>query len=574
MPEKVKIEFDHYHDYKEVTDLMQAWAVNHDDLATLSSIGKTPQGRDLWILAITSKATGPADDKPGFWIDGNTHAGEITGTEACLKAIHHLLSMYGDDPDVTELLDSKAVYVMPRVNPDGSEIYLNTPYSRTSGGIPNPAFEDEFCEGLYPVDLDGDGAITKMRIRDPNGDWKASKEDPRVLVKRKPEEKGGVYYKVYREGLIKNYDGGEVKVAPSRWIGGSNRNFPAGWSPLQSGQGGLFPLWEPEVRAMADFFYDHKNISGLLTYHTYSGIVMRPYALWSDKHYEEAGLEKDLAVYNALGSIGAEMSGWPVLSPHEEMTLNKRVARSGCSMDWWYEHFGLLMFGIEIWDMPSRAGFPNFHERGMRFVSGDLTEEEELKLLAWIDKETGGEGFADWTYFDHPQLGPAEIGGIRTKYVMQNPPPHILDSALDKIYTFPIKLAAMLPQVKITEEKTEPLGGGLYRVRAKVANLGFLPTNVTEQRKKIKLDQPVKVKIELGEGVELIAGKERMRLGNIEGRSDRLPGHPSYGASGGKPEGSKKTVEWTVRAEKTPAKVSITAISLKGGKDTKEVEMA
>ena len=569
-----EVTFDNYHDYAEVTRLLSDWAVEYPNLATLITIGKTPQGRDLWILTITNKETGAADEKPGFWIDGNTHAGEITGTEACLKAIWHLLTKYGEDGFITELLDTRAFYVMPKVNPDGSELYLSESYSRVGSAIPNPDFEDEFAEGLYPEDLDGDGFITMMRVEDPNGDWKVSVEDPRVLVKRKPEESGGVYYRVYREGLIKNYDGGEVKVAPPRWTGGSNRNFPAGWAPTQSGQGGKFPLWEPEIRAMADYFYEHKNIGGLLTYHTYSGIVMRPYAFWGDKRYDEKGLEKDLAVYNALGSLGVEMSGWPVTSPYEEMTLDKKKARAGCSMDWWYDHFGLLMFGIEIWDMPSRAGLPNFHERGMRFVMGDLSEEESLKLIAWIDGNTDGKGFADWETFNHPQLGKVEIGGMRTKFTMQNPPPHLLDSALDKIYMFPLKLAAMLPLVKVTKANAESLGGGIYRVSVEVSNLGFLPTNVTEQRKKIRLNKPVKVKIVLGEGVELLAGKARMKIGDLEGRSDRLPGQPSYSVASGKPEGSKKTVDWTVRTSRKTAKITITSVSLKGGKDIKEVELA
>ena len=569
-----EISFDQYHDYHEVTEILKGWAINYPDLATMITIGKTPKGNDLWVLTITNKETAPADEKPGFWIDGNTHAGEITGTEACLKAAWHLLTQHGEDTFITELLKEKAFYVMPRVNPDGSEIYLTQPYGRVGGGIPNPDFEDEFAEGLYPEDLNGDGYITMMRIQDPNGDWKVSEKDKRVLVKRKPEEAGGVYYKVYREGMIKNYTGGEVKMAPSRWIGGSNRNYPAGWSPIQSGQAGLYPLFEPEVRAMADFFWEHKNIGGLLTYHTYSGIVMRPYALWSDKHWEEKGLEKDLAVYNALGEIGAEMSGWPILSPYEEMTLNKKGARAGCSMDWWYDHFGLLMYGIEIWDMPTRAGFKDFHERGMRFVMGDLSEEESLKLMAWIDKETGGEGFADWTPHEHSQLGAVEIGGMRTKYTMQNPPPHLLDSALDKIFMFPIRLAAMLPQVKITKTEATAIGEGLYKIKAEVSNLGFLATNLTEQRKKIKLDKPVRVKIELGDGVELIGGKERSSLGNLEGRSDRLPGHPSYSVSSGRAEGSKGTVEWTVRAKKVPGRVVISSYSLKGGRDRKELELA
>jgi len=574
MSKEVKIDFNHYHSYQEVTDLLKSFADAYPDLAKLHSIGKTPRGRDLWVLEITNKKTGSAEDKPVFWIDGNTHAGEVTGTEAALKAIWDLLTKYGKDGFVTELLDSRAVYVMPRLNPDGSEIYLTTPQSSTGGGVPNPDFEDEFAEGLYPEDVNGDGEITMMRIRDPVGDWKVSEKDPRIMAKRKPEDNGGTYYRLYREGLIKNYDGGEIKMAPSRWIGGSNRNYPAGWSPVQSGQSGLFPLWEREPRAIADFFWEHKNVGGLLTYHTYSGIVLRPFALWSDKRYEERDLEKDLNVYNTLGAVGKEMSGWPVVSPYEEMTDIKKQARAGCSMDWWYDHFGLLMFGIELWDMARLAGFPDFHERGMSFVSGNISEEDGLKLQRWVDKEVGKDGFVDWKPFNHPQLGPVEIGGMKTKFVTQNPPPRLLDSVLDQIYRFPLVLASMLPLVKITETEVTPLGEDVFKVKAVVENLGFLPTYITEQAKKIRLDKPVKVKIEIDKDVEILSGREKMKLGNLEGRSDRLPGHPTYSVTGGKQEESKKTVEWVLRAKKTPTKIKITSISEKGGRDTKEVKLA
>ncbi len=84
----------------------------------------------------------------------------------------------------------------------------------------------------------------------------------------------------------------------------------------------------------------------------------------------------------------------------------------------------------------------------------------------------------------------------------------------------------------------------------------------------------MRVKIELGDGVELIGGKERSSLGNLEGRSDRLPGHPSYSVSSGRAEGSKRAVEWTVRAEKVPGRVVISSYSLKGGRDRKELELA
>ncbi|GAG45702.1 unnamed protein product, partial [marine sediment metagenome] len=51
-------------------------------------------------------------------------------------------------------------------------------------------------------------------------------------------------------------------------------------------------------------------------------------------------------------------------------------------------------------------------------------------------------------------------------------------------------------------------------------------------------------------------------------------GHPSYSVSSGRAEGSKRTVEWTVRAKKVPGRVVISSYSLKGGRDRKELELA
>jgi murein tripeptide amidase MpaA len=56
----------------------------------------------------------------------------------------------------------------------------------------------------------------------------------------------------------------------------------------------------------------------------------------------------------------------------------------------------------------------------------DPPEEAQLKTLAWNDGELDGEGFVDWTPFEHPQLGRVEMGGLKTKFTAQNPPPTFL----------------------------------------------------------------------------------------------------------------------------------------------------
>jgi murein tripeptide amidase MpaA len=97
---------------------------------------------------------------------------------------------------------------------DGAELYLTEPYIPRSSICPWPYDEDQ--DGLYPHDSDGDGIIAQMRIEDEDGEWRASEKDPRVIVRRKPNEVGGKYYAVFGEGLIKGWNGVEVKSAESK----------------------------------------------------------------------------------------------------------------------------------------------------------------------------------------------------------------------------------------------------------------------------------------------------------------------------------------------------------------------
>ena len=64
----------HYHDYAEMTALLRSWE-QQSPLCSLSSIGTSQEGRELWLMTITDSGTGPAEDKPAFWCEANTHAG-------------------------------------------------------------------------------------------------------------------------------------------------------------------------------------------------------------------------------------------------------------------------------------------------------------------------------------------------------------------------------------------------------------------------------------------------------------------------------------------------------------------
>ena len=125
-------DFSRYLDYCEMTQALKDMVYESSHLAKMSSLGKSYEGRDIWLVELTNSETGPAEDKPAMYIDGNIHAGEVTGSAVCLYTIWYLLSEYGKDSFVTKLLDKKAFYVIPRISVDGADVFLHTPYSLRS----------------------------------------------------------------------------------------------------------------------------------------------------------------------------------------------------------------------------------------------------------------------------------------------------------------------------------------------------------------------------------------------------------------------------------------------------------
>src|SRR6185437_405465 len=116
-----QIAFDRFHRYAELAELLHAFAHEYPQLVAIESIGKSHEGRDLWLLTVTNAATGPASEKPAFWVDGNIHSTEVAASAATLYFLNTLVTQNGRDDEVSRALDTRAFYVCPRINPDGAE---------------------------------------------------------------------------------------------------------------------------------------------------------------------------------------------------------------------------------------------------------------------------------------------------------------------------------------------------------------------------------------------------------------------------------------------------------------------
>src|SRR4029453_7565358 len=93
------IAFDRFYRYADLTALLNAFVAEYAKLVSIESIGKSYEGRDIWIVTVTNSATGPAAEKPAFWVDGNIHATEVAASAANLYLLNWLLPPQRTDGD-------------------------------------------------------------------------------------------------------------------------------------------------------------------------------------------------------------------------------------------------------------------------------------------------------------------------------------------------------------------------------------------------------------------------------------------------------------------------------------------
>jgi murein tripeptide amidase MpaA len=547
---------DRYYTYQHLTDLLHNWAKQYPTLMTVESIGQTLEGRDIWVATLTDTATGHHSDKPATFVDSNIHAGEVTGSATILWLINHLLTGYGNDDRATHLLDTCTLYALPGIMLDGMELYL-TSAERLRSSVRNYP-ETEPQDGLRREDLDGDGRILQMRVRDDAGAWKKHPDDARIMIRRGPDERGGEYYSVYEEGQIRNWDGGKIAVAKEHFGLDLNRNFPHTWVPEWEQQGaGEFPLSEPETRALAQFIMSHPNIGTSQHLHTWSAVILRPSSNMTDADMDQA----DLAVFKAVGKMGEAETGYPCISIHDNFAYDKKKPIHGAVLDWVYGTFGIFAFSTELWSLPRKAGIEITDWIGW---GKEHPDTDEIAMANVLDDHAEGEGLYDWKPFDHPQLGPIEIGGWDYKFAIQNPPGPLLEEVTAGNALFVVREMGVLPHLKFESPKAKPLGADIYKVSTVVINDGFLPTYISQVGKKTGVIKPPKLTLA---GAEMASGKDEVTIDHLEGRAAL---HAPLGIPARYGNLARGYAEWIVRAQPGD-EIQITATSAKAGTITTTV---
>jgi hypothetical protein len=293
-----------------------------------------------------------------------------------------------------------------------------------------------------------------------------------------------------------------------------NRNFPSAWRLEGEQKGsGPYPTSEPEIRAAVDAIVKRPNICGAVTFHTFSGVILRP----PGRHPEDELPPEDVWLLKEMGKHGTEMTGYPCISVFHDFKYHPKQVISGVFDDWMYEHRGVHAWTVEIWSPQRQAGIMDY-----KYIDWfrDHPHQDDIKLLKWSDEKLGGKGYEDWRAFEHPQLGRVEIGGWDPHQAFRNPPLQFLDAEVSPLADWTIWLAGVCPCLRLKDVQTEKLGDAT-RIRMVVENCGWLPTNVTKLAEDRKLCRGVVGEIEHAGGGPakewLVSGLLREDKGQLRG---------------------------------------------------------
>jgi carboxypeptidase T len=285
-----------YHSYQEMANDIAAEAPAHPTIVREFSIGKSYQGRDILAAEITKDVGSYVSGRPEVLYDGLHHAREHLTVEETLSIMHLFADGYGTKKKVTRLVNTRAIWIIFDVNPDGAE-----------------------------YDVSGGNYHFWRKNRQPNSGSSAIGTD-----------------------LNRNYD--------YRWgcCGGSSGN------PPDETYRGPSPFSAPETQAIRDFVNSRviggvQQIRASISFHTYSELVLWPYG-YTFTDVPSDMTQADRSVFVKIGRTMASTTCQvgDCYTPEQSSDL---YITDGSSIDWQYGVHKIFAFTIEMFPSSDPPGF-------------------------------------------------------------------------------------------------------------------------------------------------------------------------------------------------------------------------
>ena len=573
----------------------------------VSTIGHSGTGIPIQCIEVAKKGATPINERSAVLLVAGIDGDHLLGTEVAIDMVHHLLSMQADK--TKELLESHKLYIIPQVNPDAANYFFNeVQHEQRRNLTPNDNDHDGVKDEDGNEDLNGDGYITMMRVPDvEKATHLSDPEEKRLNITPAPFENQVAKFVLYTEGIDNDGDGkynedgiGGVDL---------NKNFMHGYINHGDGAG-AWQLSESESKALADFVLQHQEIATIVVYGNHDTLSKPFTENGKDKAGAPKKLdESDVELYKHISELFTEVTeldndeqadwngsfvawayaqyGVPSFStslwarPKEEIETEDTPSDSTSKdvSEETSEEESLTPSGVgdisqetmdELFKAAVEGGYidggeassemtPTLEEAEMyckmmgieiRRVKTDKESKKssssDAKWLEYSDKQREGKGFVAWQPFEHPQLGPVEIGGW-VPYFKTLPPTDAIDDITQKQSAFLIELASRLPNVRMSSPSIEKLGKGLWEIKVAVINDGWFPTG-TAMAMKNKRARPFVLRIDVPNET-IVSGQKVNRIWSLSG------------------EGTRKWYKWILQEEQN-TKFDITLFSEKFGTKT------
>lgn len=516
---------------KTLTELVST----HRDRLMLRELGRSAGGAPIY--AVTVRAQKDRDPRELLWVgglEGDHPAGALIG----LALVQELAT------SPRELPEDVRIIVVPCANPDAFARWSRTPLVPHPGnGSSTDDDRDWLTDEDGPSDLDGDGLVLRMRVRDPDGALIADAGEARLLRAADPKKGEVGEFIELAEGADDDGDGSINEDGP----GGAspNRNFPQEFEEHVAGTG-RYAVELPETRALVDHIIAHRRTALVVVASHFDNVTGEPETGDTPTGSPRKPATKlhpdDLAVHTLHSEAFREALGL-------ETGGGKAKFPPGHIASYCYVQRGIPVLSHPLWKdapKPEDAG----DDDGDQKPDVHDSLKNDAAWLAHADANPALRGFVPWHPVKHPQHGLVEVGGFVPGF-REIPPTADVERLARGSADYLARAAALLPRLEIVSVTDESRGGGFYRVETVVENSGETPLVIRQGSVSGRVRSSW-ISIDVGNG-KLISGDPRRRQRTLA-------------------PGSRERFEWWIGSKKG-AKVTIETLSTFGGDSTRTIEL-
>ncbi|MBP1770244.1 MAG: hypothetical protein H6P96_862, partial [Candidatus Aminicenantes bacterium] len=263
------IVFDRYHGPEELTAALQELARANPGFAKVHVLAKSPGGRDLALLEIGPETGKSAKSLPAVFVAADMEGTVPLSGEAALYLAKLLCGK-------AEMRSDRTWYILACGNPDAAAGYFAKPRRLDARNArPKNDDQDDATDEDGADDLDGDGLVTQIRVKDPEGEWIAVPGEPRLMKKADGAKGEKGVWKLYPEGLDNDGDGQFNEDGPGGVDVGTA--FPHLYR-YHAPDAGPWPGSEPETFALLKFFDLHREVGLIFVFGESSWCLAPPRA--------------------------------------------------------------------------------------------------------------------------------------------------------------------------------------------------------------------------------------------------------------------------------------------------------